>query len=168
MESQAALLERSVAENNFNDRVVLERSAVSDKVGNGQLISAVQTVNSGGAYLREKEGQVPRNHEVNAVKLVALDSYPLRRPVHFIKIDIEGAEILAFRGAKELLKEDRPVIMTELHPTQLTKVSGCTPAQFISEMETCKYKCHILEGDKLAPLTGNVSDVRSVVLLPKD
>ncbi len=106
LDAQASLLARSVAENEFADRVVLERAAVSDKAGSGQLINAPKTTNAGGAYL--KSGAAPAGHEVSEVKLITLDTYPLRRPVHFIKIDVEGAEPLAFRGARELLKEDRP------------------------------------------------------------
>jgi FkbM family methyltransferase len=159
----AALLERSVAENNFTDRIVLERAAVSDKPGRGHLISASKTTNAGGAYLNE--GTVPFGHEASEVKLITLDSYPVRRPVHFIKIDVEGAELLAFRGAKELLKEDRPVIMSELHPAQLAKVSGCTAAEFVAELEGYGYKCHELDGTELIPLTSLDDRVKSIVLL---
>lgn len=38
-----------------------------------------------------------------------------------IKIDIEGAELLALQGAAELLKEHRPVILIEIHPYWLPK-----------------------------------------------
>jgi FkbM family methyltransferase len=164
LEDHASLLARSVAENDFADRVVLERAAVSDKPGSGQLISASKTTNAGGAYLNN--GQVPLGHEASEVKLITLDTYPVRRPVHFIKIDIEGAELLAFRGAKELLREDRPVILSELHPEQLSKVSGCTAAEFVAELEGYNYKCHELQGSQLLPLTDYGDKVKSVVLLP--
>lgn len=164
LEDQATLLARSVAENNFADRVVLERAAVSDKAGSGQLISASKTTNAGGAYLNN--GQVPLGHEASEVKLITLDTYPVRRPVHFIKIDIEGAELLAFRGAKGLLKEDRPVILSELHPEQLRKVSGCTAAEFVAELEGYNYKCHELQGPNLVPFNNKGAEVKSIVLLP--
>jgi FkbM family methyltransferase len=164
LEDLASLLARSVAENNFGDRVVLERAAVSDKPGSGHLISASKTTNAGGAYLNE--GQVPLGHEASEVKLITLDTYPVRRPVHFIKIDVEGAELLAFRGAKELLKKDRPVILSELHPAQLSKVSGCTPAEFVAELESYSYQCHVLHGSQLVPFTDEGVEVRSVVFQP--
>jgi FkbM family methyltransferase len=164
LDDLATLLARSVAENDFADRVVLERAAVSDQAGSGQLISASKTTNAGGAYLNK--GQVPLGHEASEVKLITLDTYPVRRPVHFIKIDIEGAELLAFRGAKELLKEDRPVILSELHPEQLRKVSGCTAAEFVAELESYNYKCHELQGSNLVPYTDHGEKVQSIVLLP--
>ena len=164
LEDLATLLARSVAENNFTDRVVLERVAVSDKAGSAQLISASKTTNAGGAYLNA--GTVPPGHEANQVKLITLDTYPVRRPVHFIKIDVEGAELLAFRGAKELLKEDRPLILSELHPDQLLRVSGCTAGEFVAEMEGYNYKCHELKGSELVPLTEHGPRVKSIVLTP--
>ena len=164
LEEQATLLARSVAENDFADRVVLERAAVSDQPGSGHLISAPKTTNAGGAYL--KAGEVPLGHEVNQVKLITLDTYPVRRPVHFIKIDVEGAELLAFRGAKELLKQDHPVILSELHPEQLSKVSGCTASEFVAELESYNYKCHELRGSQLVPFAPGGGEVKSIVLLP--
>jgi len=164
LDDLATLLTRSVAENNFADRVVLERAAVSDKPGSGQLISASKTTNAGGAYLND--GQVPLGHEANEVKLITLDTYPVRRPVHFIKIDVEGAELLAFRGAKELLKEDRPLVLSELHPAQLLKVSGCNAAEFVAEMESYNYQCQELRGSELVPFADESDEVKSVVFLP--
>ena len=144
--------------------MLLERVAVGDKAGTAQLVSAAKTTNAGGAYL--KAGNVPSGHDVTEVKLITLDTYPLRRPVHFIKIDVEGAELLAFRGARQLLKEDRPVILSELHPEQLSKVSGCTAAEFVAELESYDYKCHELRGSDLTPVDVEDPRVKSVVFLP--
>lgn len=160
----ASLLERSINENDFGDRIVLERAAVSDTPGSGQLISAAKTTNAGGAYLNE--GAVPFGHEATDVKLITLDTYPLRRPVHFIKIDVEGAELLAFRGARALLQTDRPIIMSELHPAQLARVSGCTAAEFVAEVEGHGYTCHELSGSELIPLTIEDDRVKSIVFVP--
>jgi len=163
LEQHAAMLERSVAENEFTDRVVVERAAVSHKQGSGHLISASRTNNAGGAYL--DDGPAPLGHEISEVKLITLDDYEVRGRVRFIKIDVEGAELLAFRGARRLLREDRPVILSELHPQQLAKVSGCTVAEFIAEVESYGYKCHELRGSQLA-LVANDGSVKSLVLLP--
>ena len=164
LKDPAAMAARSVAENHFEDRVVIERVAVGDKAGSAQLISAAKTTNAGGAYL--KAGHVPSGHDVTEVKLITLDAYPLRRPLHFIKIDVEGAELMAFRGARQLLKEDRPVILSELHPAQLSKVSGCTAAEFVAELESYNYKCQELRGHDLVPVNLEDSRVKSVVFTP--
>jgi FkbM family methyltransferase len=166
LEAEAALLVRSVAENNFRDRVVLEYAALSDKAGSAQLISALKSNNMGGAYLKDQTEPVPPGHQARNVAVITLDAYEPKRPVSFIKIDIEGGEPLAFRGGKSLLKEDRPVILSELHPAQLMDVSGCTAAELIAEMESLNYKCHELHGTELAPYTDQGDMVKSVVFLP--
>lgn len=160
LDAQAELLVRSIAENSFEDRIVLERAAVSDKAGSGKLISASNTINAGGAYLNDSEEPLPGGHQADVVNLITLDDYPMRRPVHFIKIDVEGAEPLAFRGAKRILKEDRPVIISEVHPEQLRRVSACTPREFVGEMEALNYKCYELDG---TPYRDEGERVKSVV-----
>src|SRR5262249_52337174 len=78
---------------------------------------------------------------------VALDALDLRRPVTFIKMDVEGAEPLVVRGAARILAEDRPIILSELHPTQLARASGTAPAEFLSHLAAIGYRAHRLRGD---------------------
>jgi hypothetical protein len=140
---------------------------VGAAAGTLPLVYAPNTINSGGAFLQGR-GSVPAGHETVTVPVVALDARELRRPVAFIKADIEGAEPLAFRGADRLLREDRPVVLSELHPLQLERVSGVSPAAFIAEMRGRGYRCHLLgagvAGTEIddAPSNG----VTSVVFLP--
>ena len=50
-DANADLLERSIAENDFHDRVVFRRAAVGETRGTATLTFPVETLNSGGAYL---------------------------------------------------------------------------------------------------------------------
>ena len=165
--ANAECLERSIRENQLEGRVHLTRAAVGTAAGTLPLVYAPNTINSGGAFL-QGDGTVPAGHVTTSVPVVALDALELRRPVAFIKADIEGAEPLAFRGADRLLREDRPVVLSELHPHQLERVSGVTPAAFIAEMRARGYRCHLLgagiAGAEIddAPSNG----VTSVVFLP--
>ena len=102
-EANAACLELAIAENRFERRVILERAAVGAMHGTGQLIFAPATLNSGGAFIGAPGASVPAGHETLPVRLIALDEYPLPRPISFIKIDVEGAEPQALRGAARLL-----------------------------------------------------------------
>ena len=53
---------------------------------------------------------------------VALDDFVRRAPApDVIKCDIEGAEIEAFRGAKELLEARHPLILCEMHSDENDK-----------------------------------------------
>ena len=144
LDSNADLLERSITENSFNDRVRFQRAAVGATPGTATLTFPVETLNSGGAYLL-REGSAPlAGNQKKEVPVVALDGLDLRRPVRFIKMDVEGAEPQVLRGAVRILKEDRPVILSELHPTQLERASGITPAQFLAQIAAFGYRAHHL------------------------
>ena len=52
--------------------------------------------------------------------------------MRFIKMDVEGAEPQVIRGAEAILREDRPVILSELHPAQLERASGATVDEFLA------------------------------------
>jgi FkbM family methyltransferase len=50
------------------------------------------------------------------VQAVSLDNwFPPGEPVHFVKIDVEGAEGLVLAGMRRLLREQRPAIAVEFH-----------------------------------------------------
>src|ERR1700686_1989005 len=137
----ASLLERSVTENAFESRLTITRAAIGEHPGASELISPIITNNWGGPYLRTGETVVPPVHETNLVPVIKLDDYPLRRPVSLIKLDAEGAELLAIRGARTLLQTDRPLLLAEINQQQLRMVSGCSAAEVITEMAGVGYRC---------------------------
>jgi FkbM family methyltransferase len=141
----ADLLERSLAENRFADRVVFARSAVGARGGRATLTFPQETLNAGGAYLL-RDGAAPLGGNLTSdVPVVSLDDVVTRRPVRFIKIDVEGAEPQVLRGARRLLREDRPTILSELHPTQLDRASGMTVDAFLRAITECGYRAHYFE-----------------------
>jgi FkbM family methyltransferase len=133
-----------MAENHFEDRVVVERVAVGERAGTSPLVFAPHSLNSGGAFLGRQGESLPAGHETRHVRTVALDDYPLQRPVSFIKIDVEGAEPLVMSGGRRLLQEDHPIVLSELHPSQLQRVSGMSAAQFVGRLQALGYRCHEL------------------------
>jgi FkbM family methyltransferase len=111
--------------NNVRERpnVTLERYAVSNQRGhasfyvedltgqNNSLINEydVFTENAGRAYSNAK-------YHVVTVECVTLDEFVASgNPIPaFIKIDIEGAEIMALTGMRGLLTRHRPILMVEI------------------------------------------------------
>jgi len=160
----ADLLERSVAENRFGDRVSFQRAAVGAATGSAILTFPVETLNSGGAYLL-RDGTPPlTGNQKQDVPIVALDDVTVRGRVRLIKMDVEGAEPQVIRGAARLLAEHRPVILSELHPTQLARASGVTPDQFLDQMRAIGYRGQAIDG---APLDRAPADaIVSVVFVP--
>ncbi|MEA2560792.1 MAG: hypothetical protein QOH06_2296 [Acidobacteriota bacterium] len=165
----ADLLERSVAENHFADRVAVARAAVADQPGRLGLFVGADSLNLSGSYLvKDKAAASDAPGRIVDVPVIQLDAEPIRRPVSFIKIDVEGAEPLALRGASKILREDRPTILAELNPSQLARVAGCSPAAFLAEMEALGYGCRTL-GGKPVPASQNFpeDDILSVVFAPR-
>jgi FkbM family methyltransferase len=167
-DANADLLERSIHENQFADRVDFRRSAVGAATGTATLTFPVETLNTGGAYLL-REGASPLvGNQKKAVPVVALDDLQIRRPVRFVKMDVEGAEPLVMKGAAALLRTDRPVVLSELHPTQLERASGISGDEFLTAMSALGYQAHLVEHGLIgAPLDRAPADALvSVVLLP--
>jgi len=78
--------------------------------------------------------------EINVIRLDdwARDRGILR--VDFIKMDIEGGEIRALRGASEVLRRFRPIIVAELNATCLAR-DGRAPEDVLNLLRTARYKC---------------------------
>ncbi len=169
LDGNADLLERSLAENRFADRVVFERAALGARPGTATLTFPVETLNSGGAYLLPDAGAALPGHRTGVVRLVALDELSLSRPVRLIKMDVEGAEPQVIAGAARLLAEDRPLILSELHPTQLARASGTTAAAFLDQMRALGYRARAIEnaaiGEPIDSLPAGV--LASVVFVPE-
>ena len=57
------------------------------------------------------------SHEKVNCKIIRLDDFKdIDKPIDFIKIDIEGAELFALKGMKDLLIKSKPVILLEINP----------------------------------------------------
>jgi FkbM family methyltransferase len=163
-DAAAELLERSIEENRFGARVTLRRAAIGSTSTTATLTFPVETLNSGGAYLLRDGTQALSGNLQKPIPAVALDDLDLRRPVRFIKMDVEGAEPLVVRGATRLLAHDRPVILSELHPLQLERASGMTGQEFLDQMQSIGYRAQDLEG---RPIERAPSDVLvSVIMMP--
>ena len=158
----AELLERSIAENRFEERVTFRRAAAGASSGTATLTFPAETLNSGGAYLL-RDGTAPLTGNLQtAVPIVALDDLDVRRPVRFIKMDVEGAEPQVIRGAARLLEEDRPVILTEVHPVQLERASGMTADEFLGQMRGVGYRAEDIRGE---PIDRAPADVMVAIVL---
>jgi FkbM family methyltransferase len=84
-----------------------------------------------------------------AVPMTTLDAYVERqaiRRVDFIKIDVEGAELLVLGGARKLLARDTPLLFAEVCRTWLEGF-GATPEQMILLLLDAGYDRFVWQGD---------------------
>ncbi|MEO8502787.1 MAG: FkbM family methyltransferase [Acidobacteriota bacterium] len=76
----------------------------------------------------------------------------LEARVDFIKCDVEGAELLVFRGAEDTLRRQRPAVFVEMLRKWALKFDY-HPNDTIAHFASLGYRCFALHGERLAPFT---------------
>lgn len=110
------------------------------------------------------------------VKTVKIDDLlGLLPTIDLIKMDVEGFEYFVILGMSELLKRDKPVIISEFHPDSIRE-SGADPRQ-IFEIMTEKfgynYPQHCITGEildtykRLEQVTNDPKGGVNILLIPK-
>ncbi|WP_262692934.1 FkbM family methyltransferase [Kordiimonas aestuarii] len=76
---------------------------------------------------------------------------PRERRVRFIKLDIEGGEFHALKGARELISQHRPVMAFENGLERAAAQYGYSADDFFSLFDEIDYVPHFISGHKLTP-----------------
>jgi FkbM family methyltransferase len=79
------------------------------------------------------------------VQVKTLDEICNKLSPVLIKIDVEGAELLALRGGKNILLRNNPVVFVAVHPNPM-RTLGTTPEQLVSYMNSLGYTGTTLDG----------------------
>lgn len=143
---------------------------LSDSEISMNLTWAPNSPNPGGSHLIR--GDIAEGQAGACVNLKTLDSFDLAS-CDFIKIDIEGAELKAMQGARDTLHRLRPVILSELHSSQLKLVSDCLLSEYVSYMSNIGFACFRIDdhrlGEALSAGEADVIDkIISVVFVPEE
>ncbi len=121
-------LERNIHQNGLEAFISVHPLAVSDQDEwtsfylSGQDNSTSSSLASLGPG-HQQTGELVRVRTVNLCSFIRAQINPPR--VGLIKLDIEGAELLALRGARELLVQDQPALIFEVYP-ELMQAFGYT------------------------------------------
>jgi FkbM family methyltransferase len=80
---------------------------------------------------------------------------PFHRTIHFIKLDVEGAELLVLRGAEKLLKRDRPTMLFECTESGMTAFHYTAQDIYALIADEYDYNIYIIDEylKKESPLT---------------
>jgi len=138
--------------------VEIQNIALSDKNGEAEIITPVCNSgmpNIGEAHLwnqkQDKEGKR------ETVKVATLDNLILSSPflnkVTFIKCDVEGAEMLVFRGGRNLLSKYYPVILCEIEKRH-TERYGYEPDALFTFFKDLGYKAFVFISGRLVLVQG--------------
>jgi FkbM family methyltransferase len=144
-----ALLRANAAENGFAT-LDLHEVALADAPG-----SASFTVFEEGAGLASFAPGATGGTEVE-VTVTTLDELtaPLGGSVAVVKLDIEGAEVKAIRGASRLISEAAPILLIEVEPEHLAR-QDASPDDLRAELAPHGYEAYAIGDDgRLAKLAG--------------
>jgi FkbM family methyltransferase len=97
-------------------------------------------------------GEIPGNTGAilgsRLVPCFALDAVmPTDRPIGFVKMDAEGAELNALIGLTATIDRDRPIIVSEFSPALLAGISGCSGPEYLGFLINKGYRIGVVQGD---------------------
>lgn len=91
------------------------------------------------------------------VRAIRLGSLNAARPIRFIKIDVEGAERHALRGAERIRRADPPIIQFESMPRAAP--SYCCEPHSLRQLLVAECVYEIYQGPDLAPVSALSEEV---------
>lgn len=120
-------LRANVRRNQAGERVRVHRVALADRAGSMEMTRTRYTNNR----LVPRGGAAPGEGPLERVEVVTLDGLAAREGigrVALVKMDVEGAELLALRGGVQLLARDRPDLLLEVEERHLTRFGATVAA----------------------------------------
>jgi FkbM family methyltransferase len=111
-------LEKHIKDNDLKNIVAIN-AAVGENDETGILFLA-DADNEGMSSLKEPENYSGKKQEI---KIISPDNWFIRSGleiISIIKIDVEGSELAALKGMKNIIAEFHPLIVTEINPQTLS------------------------------------------------
>ncbi|WMW58588.1 FkbM family methyltransferase [Agrobacterium pusense] len=150
-----ARLRDSVAANGLQARCELHNIALGEIEAMMSIAVNPEELNPGHSYLvRDESSSIGKL--LHKVPVKRLDDIVVGRKVDLIKIDVEGAEALVVAGANELLRRDKPLVVTEFFPRWLRDVSGVDPELYLSKLRDIGYRIFELTSNGPGKLVENL------------
>jgi FkbM family methyltransferase len=161
-ERERGQLQRNLAINGFSDVKVIP-AALSDRSGTAALHVA-EDDHAGHNTLGIFAAGWVQGARDETVPLVALDELVAKHGigrVDVIKLDIEGAELAALRGAQALLARDHPILLLEVMDESLQTL-GTSASELLDFVRALNYALYELAPETGAPVRFDGSEPRSV------
>ncbi len=130
--------------------VVAENVAVGDRDGVVQFVTLARQDSPAPDFPASHiEGvtESARSNEKEMVQMITMDGYIKERKIgklSFIKCDVEGAELMVFRGGTQTLRRFRPTILCEVD-AKWEERYGYSPTEFIKFLEGFGYVMFIYD-----------------------
>jgi FkbM family methyltransferase len=151
------LLIRSIEVNGYQNVIPL-RMALTDR--RGEVTLYADAINAANTSLAS--GNVQTELCRYTVEAGTLDELVLRygggREVNLIKMDVQGAEELVLRGARQVLEAGQAAIMMEFEPAKLEAL-GADPEQLLNYLRGLGFGIQVLDAERGAICRLNVGEI---------
>ncbi len=128
----------------FKNKVSLHNLALADQEGETTFNYVKNAPAYSGIKQRKYAVENPEIEKIN-VKLNKLDNLiPSETKIDMIKIDVEGAEFGVLKGAQELIKRDRPLILFEFG-LGASDFYGTEPSDIFNLFQDCGMRIYKLK-----------------------
>ncbi len=132
------------------DHVRVEELGISSKIGSDELFVPCSGPSPSATLVSPQEGIPGSTYDV---RIETLDNYfkeKKGRPIRLLKVDVEGHELNAFRGAERILCEDTPTLIFECESRHHPQEGIYTVFDFLEELG---FKGGFYYRDKFLPLS---------------
>jgi FkbM family methyltransferase len=129
---------------NFSKKAAVYPYALSDENGTTQFNYVITNPAYSGILKRKYDRPVEEDTLITVEQRKLDDVIPAEIPVHFIKIDVEGAEFGVLKGAKRILKQNQPLIIYEQGKGG-SDIYGTEPGVFFDFMKGFGYNISLME-----------------------
>jgi FkbM family methyltransferase len=128
LDKNLQLLYRSLERNGL-ENVLVHACAASDRVA---LMAILTDPGTSNGQPLASTGSNPSHRFVQTRRLDDLTANLPR--IDVVKFDIEGFELLAWRGFRESLMKHLPTVLTEFHPYGMRQYVGVDPLDYLAEL----------------------------------
>ena len=137
--------------------------ALGEKSGESEFI-----LKFGGSYLKDKKRFKQKTEKVKVTTLDKMSKvYPQLNKVKFIKCDVEGTELMVFKGGKKLLTEVCPLILCEIEENQ-TRKYNYDPKEIFNFLQELNYESFVFKSEKLKATTGTYPLAINYIFIPQN
>lgn len=163
-------LARHVSRNGFDGIVTLQQMGLSDRTGEDTIYAATSIYDDGSAhtglgtiYPTAERGAPIGTIDLTTLDVIAADMRLAR--LAGIKLDIEGAELGALKGAREVLARFKPWLIVEIG-RETCRAAGYEPDEVLAAMPGYSF-ARIERHGRLIPIAaGDLQDWQNVMCLP--
>jgi len=146
LSDMVSLIRRNIELNNLDNNVHIVNKGLSNHKSDVMLYT-YKELGSGATSASRRWFGACTKHRAHMITLDAYVKQQRIRKVHFIKCDVEGAEMLVFQGSKNVLLRDQPTILFEI--TNARVKFGYSQKDIFSFLEKYNYLFYQIQNNRL-------------------